>query len=163
MSEDSTTMTTESHTMIAQMVVDMREEGELRTALDTAVESIFGRQFSDAFCYHGGPKDYWRDVENEWRYTTDGEPIPTKYRTNKSVIMKAWDKSTRISTWYDPHGKVMGKSAIQNRLSSSGKLTREGAIKKIIHIIQQVERDQGTLEGGKLCKELNLLLEGPIF
>ncbi len=36
---------------IAQMVIDMREETELRVALDTAVESIFRRQLREAFAY----------------------------------------------------------------------------------------------------------------
>ena len=140
---------------IAQMVHDMVEEVELRAMLDTAVESIFARQLSDAFGYEHGPLDYWRQVEAEWRRATGGDPIPTKYRTNKSVILKAYSSDANISRWCDSEG-VLGKSAIQTELAGGGKLTREGAFKKIIHIIDTYAAQEGDDEAQVLCREVHI-------
>ncbi len=141
---------------IAQMVADMREETELRVALDTAVESIFRRQLRESFAYAGGPLMYWNDVEAEWKTTTDGAPIPTKYRTNKSVIVKAYNHDSTVAYWHDPDGEVRGKTHIQNVLSAKGVITREGAFKKIIHIIDSYADVHGYDEAKELCRELHI-------
>ncbi len=141
---------------IAQMVIDMREETELRVALDTAVESIFRRQFRESFGYPGGPLKYWIDVEAEWKHTTHGAPIPTKYRTNKSVIVKAYNTQSLLTGWMDADDEVFGKSAIQHKLSAKGVITKEGAFKKIIHIIDTYAEVKGHDEARELCRELHI-------
>jgi len=148
-------MMSEDMSAIAQMVHDMVEEVELRAVLDTAVESIFARQLSEAFTHEHGPLDYWRQVEAEWRRATGGDPIPTKYRTNKSVILKAYSNDANLSRW-TVGGVVYGKSHIQNELSGEGKLTREGALKKIIYIIDKYAAQEGADEARELCREVHI-------
>ncbi len=151
-------MMDEDVSAIAQMVHDMVEEVELRAVLDTAVESIFARQLTEAFTFPAGPEYYWREVEAEWRRATGGDPIPTKYRTNKSVILKAHSEDNALSRWCDGVGVVYGKSAIQNELSGEGKLTREGAFKKIIYIIDKYDDQAGNDEARELCREVHIKL-----
>jgi hypothetical protein len=149
-------MMSEDVSAIAQMVHDMMDETELRSALDTCVESIFARQLTEAFTFTTGPLDYWREVESEWRRVTGGDPIPTKYRTNKSVILKAYGQDANMGTWIGGDGEVYGKSHIQNTLSGEGKLTREGALKKIIYIIDKYALQSGDDEGKELCREVHI-------
>ncbi len=144
---------------IHDMVCNMREETELSASLQEAGKSIFRSQMSDAFKWHGGPMDYWSTLEEHWRCVTGGEPIPTKYRTNKSVILKAYKHDPIITGWYDPAGEVLGKSAIQNTFSGGSKLTSEGAMRQIIRIIDKVKHDSGPVARRSLMKDLHAHLK----
>lgn len=140
---------------IAQMVTDMVEETELRANLDGIVETIFRRQLRESFEFPEGPEAYWSAVEAQWRTVTGNQPVPTKYRTNKSVILKAHKANTLFEYWTDKDGDVMGKTAIQNATSEAGKLTREGAYKKIIHVISKVkDNDPSGMEYAALLADV---------
>ena len=145
---------------IHDMVENMREEVALSGSLEGVAKSIFRSQMKDAFKYIGGPSDYWKAVEECWRSATGGDPIPTKYRTNKSVILKAWREDHNVEHW-SKDGDVIGKSAIQNTFSMGVALTAESGLRKIIRIIDKVREDSGGTEHEALVEGIRYHLGEP--
>lgn len=116
---------------IEETVSLMVEDTKLQAALDDAGKSIFERQFEEAFTAPGGPVTYWKAIEEQWKEVTGGAPIPAKYRSSKSVILKAWNKNSELSS-YIVDGKTMRKSALEMALNEKRPLTRAQAEANII-------------------------------
>lgn len=155
----------EEHEMLDQsihdMVNNMREETELSASLVEAGQSIFRSQMRDAFKWEAGARNYWDTLEACWRDMTGNQPIPTKYRTNKSVILKAYSHNSEVRAWIGKDGEVLGKSAIQNTFSKGALLTSEGGMRQIIRIIDKVKHDSGPAEHATLCAALYDYTSGP--
>ena len=150
----------ETESIINGMVADMKEEIELSEVLCSVGKNLFRTQFEQAFAWEPDPTHYWAVLESAWRKATGGKPVPGKYRSNKSVILKAHGKSPRIEEWTEDHGlgKVMGKTAIQNAFSGGHLLTKEGGMRKILMTIEKVEVDSGSVEATLMVEELVTLL-----
>lgn len=147
--------------LIAAMVADMKEEHELSGEVTKIGESLFRKQFSQSFEYEHGPEQYWSHIESVWRAATDGKPIPTKYRTNKSVILKAHGHTPRLDEWCEARtDTVLGKTAVQNRFSKGRLLTKESGFRQVIRIIEKVRTDSGNDEHEQLCHDLLVHLAG---
>ena len=122
---------------IKSMVSAMIEEGQCADELGKVRSNLFKTQFTDAFCYGTeGPEEYWNDLEAAYKEATDGQPIPTRYRTNKSVILKAWEFNPRINTYYKDSSctTIFGKSHI-DKMVKSKKPKSDDARAKIIRIM----------------------------
>lgn len=106
------------------MAAQMLDETLVTQDLITIREGMFRTQFKQSFKYAGGPKNWWAMLESEWATLSGGQPIPTKYRTNKSVILKAWRHDTAPQTWrLAKTGEWLGKTAVQE-LCRKGKDSR---------------------------------------
>ena len=125
---------------VNEMVGSMIEETNCRAELNGVRANLWRSQFKDAFKYPGGPEEYWSDVERQWKEATDGAPIPAKYRSNKSVILKAHATDSNVLVW-TVHGKVKGKSAIEKMMKETADPTDAA---RIIRIIEAAYKQHGA-------------------
>lgn len=128
------------------MAKQMLDEEQITSDIAKIRSNLFRQQLEESFSEPGGPSEYWKQVEMEWRRCSGGKPIPTKYRTNKSVILKAWNNENDMSMWIDGDGEWLGKSAIQHKISALHRRpatvkTAEGMAKAVIHHIERWHRD----------------------
>lgn len=98
---------------VDDMVAAMIDETECRAELREVRSNLWRTQFRDAFKYPGGPDTYWEHIEKQWKEVTDGAPIPAKYRSNKSVIIKAHAHAPVLAEWVSD-GVVLGKTRIES-------------------------------------------------
>jgi hypothetical protein len=131
---------------IEGMAQRMLDETLVTKDLDNIRTGIFKDQLVDSFEHTGGPEYYWHMVEQGWYDLTEGEPIPTKYRTNKSVILKAWRVSNNLDTWVEtkPTGELayMGKSAVQAKcmVMSNTPKTPENVARAVIDALDRYKK-----------------------
>ncbi len=107
--------------------------------------------------YVGGVASWWAQLETEWRTLTSNKPIPTKYRTNKSVILKAERVTKDVTAWMED-GTMMGKTAVQQVCSTHDPVIRtpEAVAKTIIAMIVQYERQTDVKQSTAV---INILYE----
>jgi hypothetical protein len=94
-------------TWTAEDVVDwMLQEQEASTGLAEVQSAVFRAQAEGS--WRIGHDVYWAALEARWKEKTDGKPIPSKYRSSKSVLKNA------IDLGIDVRGK--GKTAIEKEI-----------------------------------------------
>lgn len=139
----------EEENAIERMASKMWDETCVTQELDEVRDNLFRTQFADSFAWTGGPPAYWVELEKEWRKVSGGKPIPTKYRTNKSVILKAWRIDAEARSWME-HEKavIMGKTAVQKKCMTELKVVKsaEGMARELIAVIDQYRKDAGDSE-----------------
>ncbi len=147
---------------IDEMVSAIVEEDNCAAELGKVRSNLFATQFTDAFNYVGGPGKYWKDLEASYKVATKGKPIPNRYRSNKSVCLKAWANSASLAV-YSKGGKLLGKTAIERKIADVK--PNESYEEQVIRII-----DSAYVQGGesrvreivgavnKHCDKLGVLL-----
>jgi len=135
------------------MAQKMLDETSVSEDLDAIRDGLFRQQMEESMRYPDGVAKWWKNLEAEWRAISGGKPIPTKYRTNKSVILKASRCEPDLLEWMDG-GEVIGKTAVQTRCQTSDPVIRtpEAMCKTIVHMIQQYERQTDTTQSEALIE-----------
>jgi hypothetical protein len=153
MSEEAAAMISEEvSNPITVMAGKMYDEVMVTKDLDTVRDNLFRTQFNDSFTHVRGPAGYWTELEREWRAVSSHMPIPTKYRTNKSVILKAHRIDEGLTNWVELNDSgefiPLGKTAIQNKCMTVEKVSKsgEGMARNLINMIEQYEKDESTTE-----------------
>jgi hypothetical protein len=133
------------------MAQKMLDETLVTEDLDTIRESLFKQQMEESMTYIPGVMKWWSNLEKEWRTISGGRPVPTKYRTNKSVILKACRHEADRRKWM-VDGEMMGKTAVQTRCQESTPVMRspEAMCKIIVNMITQYERQQDKVQADAL-------------
>lgn len=148
--------------IVKDTVKCMLEEAEITKELVGIGTSLFKRQLEEAFTFPAGPKNYWTHVEDEWKIASGGKPIPTKHRTNKSVILKAWETSHVLAVWRDKKGGILGKSAIVKAIADSvpnEELGVDYVVSSIRGVLDKAQKDMNVHDRADVYSRVKVLIE----
>jgi hypothetical protein len=154
----------EKESSMVAMASRMLDETEVTKDLGEVRDGLFRKQFQEAFCFDEAPSGYWKELEKQWKRVSDGAPMPTKYRTNKSVILKAWRVNSKLSHWHDPKSGyiAMGKTAVQAKcmVAESVAKTPEAVATQIIDTLSRYETKEGSGPYMDACRLVSVYCAG---
>jgi len=111
-------MQTETRVWSIEETVDlMREAEHADSSLKDVNASIFRIQADG--CVRNGWREYWTCLEATWRERTEGAPLPSKWRSSKSVLKSA------LAAGLDVIGK--GKTALEKEIKAHKEAAASGA------------------------------------